>query len=55
MYIGGKDIVFGNYGLVWKFYWKFFIIVLCQYFFDVILIERWVLIQVEKFVKFMDD
>ncbi|KAJ7331625.1 hypothetical protein OS493_019213 [Desmophyllum pertusum] len=53
--LGGKDIVFGNYGLAWKFHRKLFTTALRQYLSDIPLIESRVSNQVEKLVQFMEE
>jgi len=53
--LGGKDIVFGNYGPAWKFHRKLFTTALRQYLSDIPLIERRVSTQAEKLVHFMEE
>ncbi|XP_078373083.1 steroid 17-alpha-hydroxylase/17,20 lyase-like [Oculina patagonica] len=53
--LGGKDIVFGNYGPAWKFHRKLFTTALRQYLSDIPLIERRVSTQAEKLVQFMEE
>ena len=53
--LGGKDIIFGNYGPAWRFYRKLFTTALRQYLSDIPLIERRVSIQAAKMVQFMEE
>ncbi|KAL9969842.1 hypothetical protein ACROYT_G022109 [Oculina patagonica] len=53
--LGGKDIVFGNYGPEWKFQRTLFTTTLRQYLSDIPLIESRVSAQAEKLVQFMED
>lgn len=52
--LGGKDIVFGNYGPAWKFHRKLFTTALRQYLSNNPLIENLVSTQAEKIVQFME-
>ncbi|KAL9969531.1 hypothetical protein ACROYT_G021755 [Oculina patagonica] len=53
--IGGKNIIFGNYGPAWKFHRKLFTTALRQYLSDIPLIESRVTTQAEKLVRFMEE
>ncbi|KAL9969843.1 hypothetical protein ACROYT_G022110 [Oculina patagonica] len=53
--LGGKDIIFGNYGPEWKLQRKLFTSALRQYLSDIPLIESRVSAQAEKLVQFMED
>ena len=53
--IGGKDIVWANYGPAWKFYRKLFTAAIRQYLSNIPLIENRVSTQAEKMVQFMEE
>ena len=55
IYIGGKNIILGNYGPAWRFYRKLFITALRQYLSEIPLIESRVSTQAEKLVQFIEE
>ncbi|XP_068696659.1 steroid 17-alpha-hydroxylase/17,20 lyase-like [Montipora foliosa] len=53
--LGYKDVIFAEYGPIWKFYRKLFVTALRQYLSNIPLIENRVTTQAEKLMRFMEE